>query len=264
MPVFPFYKFSPSGNTTLLLTGAADERAGAYCRLALSPEGICAEQCGMADLFSRSLRMGGNEFCANASRAFGALLALKNGDNAAGEAMEFDARVSGSPYPVHLTITGKAPLWRVIAAFPLHEARIRIISDRITLVSLTGITHLLLAGAWPEAARIPSLAKEARKAYNLSDCPASGVVWWREAGGFLQILPHVEVPASGTSMLESSCGSASLALALALSRRGPEKEFFIRQPEGSVLSARLLDGDIASLAGEVRLCARGELFLPDA
>lgn len=263
MPVFPFYKFSPSGNATLLLAGALDELSGAYCRLALSPEGICAEQCGMADLSSKSLRMGGNEFCANASRAFGALLALKNAGNFRGGVMEFDARVSGSPYPVRLTVSGAAPLWRVSAAFPLHNARIRIISEKITLVSLPGITHLLFADAWPDAARIPALAQEAREAYHLTDCPASGVVWWRKDGDSLQIMPHVEVPEAGTSMIESSCGSASLALALVGGRRGQQKEFFIRQPEGSVLFVKLFGGDMASLSGEVRLCAHGELFLPD-
>lgn len=263
MPVFPFYKFSPSGNTTLLLTGAMDERSSAYCRLALSPEGICAEQCGMADLSIPGLRMGGNEFCANASRALGALLAFKTGGNSRGEAMEFEARVSGSPHPVNLTVSGAAPLWKVFAVFPLHNARIQFLSEKVTQVSLPGITHLLLADAWPDATRVPVLAREARKAYQLSDCPASGVVWWRGDGDSLQILPHVEVPTAGTSMLESSCGSASLALALACGRRSPQKEFFIRQPEGSILSARLLDGGVASLGGDVRLCALGELFLPD-
>lgn len=261
MPVFPFYKFSPSGNTTLFLLGNVNTSAGDWCRLAIGPEGICAEQSGMVELDSHTLQMGGGEFCANAARAFGALLAMREDALSPGKTFHFDVKISGSPDPVHLTATGTLPLWHVAATFSIEDTHMEKIDQGAFLARLPGITHILLADTWPELSRISERAKAARLAYLPEDCPASGIVWWRERDGELEILPHVEVPALGTSMLESSCGSASLALALALARTRPEKKFLVHQPHGDLLSITLEGENKATLAGEVRICAKGEIYL---
>lgn len=262
MPVFPFYKFSPSGNTTLFLLDNINANSGAYCRLALESEGICAEQCGTVELSSHTLRMGAGEFCANASRAFGALLALQSQSLSDGKAVNYDVNVSGSPDPVRLQVKGKAPLWEVAATFSIRDAYIEKIDTDAILVRLPGISHILLSDAWPEISKISALAKKARMAYLPYDCPASGIVWWRNENAILSILPHVEVPASSTSMLENSCGSASLALALSLTLINNKKKFLVQQPQGDILAITLEDDNKATVAGKVRLCAKGELFLP--
>lgn len=262
MPAFPFYKFSPSGNTTLFLLGKINSASGAYCRLALGPEGICAEQCAMAEVDSQTLQMGGGEFCANACRAFGALLALLEDPCAHEDSFHFDVRVSGSTEPVSLLVSGKSPLWQVAATFSIKDSHIEKIAKGVLLVRLPGINHLLLSDAWPELDQIPSLAAQARHIYQLPSCPANGIVWWKEEETRLEILPYVEVPASGTAMLESSCGSASLALALAQAELTGKNNFLVRQPSGDELAIKLESGNKATLAGEVRLCAKGKLFLP--
>lgn len=262
MPAFPFYKLSPSGNTTLFLLAPIGPDAGEYCRQALGPEGIGAEQCGIADLDDRRLQMGGGEFCANACRAFGALMAACHKISMTGEQASFDMEISGSPAPVHLTVRGQAPLWEVSATFLVQDFFIEPVAPGRLMTRLPGISHLLLADVWPEAAALPALASESRQLYDLGVSPANGVVWWREKDGILEILPHVEVPSAGTSMLESSCGSASLALALALQASTGKKSFLIRQPCASLLSINLGKDHTAALSGEVRLCASGEIHLP--
>lgn len=261
MPVFSFYKFSPSGNTTLFLTGSPAKASGRYCRAALRAEGVCAEQCGWADIESRHLQMGGGEFCANACRAFGALLALTSPEPENEAVREYEMTVSGLKAPVRLLISGAPPLWRADALFSMPGAKVRKLDERRALAELPGITHLLLAADWPDISDIPALAQKHRSSLGLSGQPASGVVWWRRNKGGFQILPHVEVPSQGSSMIESSCGSAVIALALSLASDGGE--IAALQPGGSVLRARLpADGRI-SLSGDVRLCARGEIFLPE-
>lgn len=261
MPIFPFYKFSPSGNTTLFLLDNVNANSSAYCRLALGKEGICAEQCGMADITSNSLQMGAGEFCANACRAFGALLAMQERASAEDEALYYNIKTSGSPDPVQLMVKGKSPTWEVAASFSIKNISMEKIDQNVLLVRLPGINHILYSDRWPEFSQIPTLAKKARQTFLPDDCPANGIVWWREKDGLMEILPHVEVPASGTSMLESSCGSASLALAFSLARTNPKKIFHIRQPYGDVLSIILENRQKATLTGEVRFCAKGEIFL---
>ncbi len=215
----------------------------------------------MADLASSRLQMGGGEFCANACRAFGALLALTSPYDSSGT--QFLITVSGSPEPVRLFVRGNIPAWQVTAAFSFQNVNIRRLADKIIQVDLPGITHLLLADDWPESAHLSSLSSKLRKIYNLGQYPANGIIWWQRQNEDLRILPYVEVPSSGTCMLESSCGSASLALALALCEFQGNREFSIQQPGGSLLKIILGENNKASLSGEVLLCARGELFLPD-
>lgn len=263
MPNFPFCKFSPSGNTTLFLLGPINSGARDYCRLALLPEGIPAEQCGVANISTHELEMGGGEFCVNACRAFGALLAMETAPQQQTKEFEFEIRASGSPEPVHLIVKGKAPLWHVEAIFSLHGYQLKKLAPQATLVCLPGISHLLLRDCLPSSSAVPPMANEFRKLYDLESCAASGVVWWNEENAALSILPHVSVPTSGTAMLESACGSASLALALAQREASARKEFIIRQPSGFSLSISFLENDRALLGGEVSLCARGQIYLPE-
>ena len=263
MPSFPFYKFSPSGNTTLFLLGAINSKSSEYCRLALLPETVPAEQCAMADIKNSRLQMGGGEFCANACRAFGAMLAMEEAPQQKTQKKEFKIHASGSSEPVHVIVQGHSPSWFVEAVFSLRGCQLKKLAPNAALLSLPGITHLLLTDSPPDLAQLPRKANELRKLHNLEECEASGIVWWNEDGGALSILPHISVPLSGTAMLESSCGSASLALAFSLKEATGRKNFIIRQPGGANLSISLLDNDKALLGGDVQLCAKGEIYLPD-
>ena len=140
MPALPFSKWSPGGNTTLLFPAAGlDARAQArLAAVALTPACLGGEQAGFVDLPARRLRMAGGEFCVNASRAAGALLALTE---AAAQRVDVPSQstpvpqtasvlvdrldefhVSGWPAPLHLHIRGASPLWQVEARLPLPPA----------------------------------------------------------------------------------------------------------------------------------------------
>ena len=130
MRALPFTKWSPSGNTTLLfpaesVTGA---QQAATASQALMPHLLGGEQAGFCHLRERRLRMAGGEFCVNATRAFGALLALEEERTArqAGtphheEVREhaFEVQVSGWQGPVGVRVRGSLPEWRVAADLEL-------------------------------------------------------------------------------------------------------------------------------------------------
>lgn len=243
---FPFYKFSPSGNTTVFLLGDSAQH-GRYCAEALGENGVGGEQAGMVDPRSRTLMMAGGEFCANACRALAALLALLN----PGEE-SFTARVSGLESEVELEAKGALPSWRARASFPMPGLTLS--ENR---VDLPGITHI-----YEKTFRFPSKGEAMRlglsRVERISDpdMAAAGHVWWRHKDGELEILPFVRVPGAGTAMLESACGSASLGLAALLGLDVCR----IYQPSGAALEVRIGGGRV-SVAGDVKLVCRGEIWL---
>lgn len=91
-----FSKWSPGGNTTLLFPsdGLAPSLQGSLARQALSESCLGGEQAGYVDMHGLSLRMAGGEFCVNASRALGALLACD--DDCQKQPLNPACRCSGS------------------------------------------------------------------------------------------------------------------------------------------------------------------------
>lgn len=218
----------------------------------------------MADIQNMRLEMGGGEFCANAARAFGALLDMKLNQPTPIKPRHYNIHVSGNSYPVALNVAGSVPQWKIGATFHLGNFSLSRLSEKQYLVHVPGITHLLLGDDWPSYSGISEMARKLRKSYKLDQYPASGVVWWRKTDNALEILPHVEVPAAGTSMLETACGSASIALALALREGSGEQRYQILQPGGEILQISLDPaGKSATLTGTVKLCACGDLWLAD-
>ena len=107
-----------------------------------------------------------------------------------------------------------------------------------TVVKLPGITHLLLdAKVFPLPQDAVSFAAAKRHEHNLDKDEAAGVIWYRpEASGLgvYSITPIVRVKATDSSVMETACGSGSLALALLLAPDAREKTpFTVRQPSGA-------------------------------
>lgn len=277
MRALPFTKWSPSGNTTLLfpaesVTGA---QQAATASQALMPHLLGGEQAGFCHLRERRLRMAGGEFCVNATRAFGALLALEEERTArqAGtphheEVREhaFEVQVSGWQGPVGVRVRGSLPEWRVAADLELPACPMQQPAPGVTLVRLPGIAHLLLdeRHVFPE----DFLAASAllRREYELAALPASGVVWWRQVQHQLEMFPVVHVRDAGTTCLENACGSGALALGLRLCPAGARRVFTILQPGGEPLEVTVdrQGGAVrATVDGPVRLVAEGRLWLPE-
>ena len=254
---FPFYKFSPAGNTTVFLEGRKEDKKAIahFCSLALGEEGVGGEQAGFVNLAERRLRMAGGEFCANACRAFGALLDFYEQE----KDRRYFIHISGMQSPVLLEVKGGVPEWDVTASFSDAGIRLMLYEGNRLLVELPGITHLLLEEKdFPEADKIREIAKKLFAEHDLNKCAASGVVWWRKKGASLEILPFVQVPRANTAMCEKACGSASIALAAALG----ENAVKILQPSGESVEITRKKDKI-SLSGPVRLVCAGQIWLPE-
>ena len=110
--------------------------------------------------------------------------------------------------------------------------------------------------------------------------PASGVVWYKTFSTdegpdglktlYYRITPLVHVAETNTSILESACGSASLALGLLAAAReqpagGLKLEIFQPSHERLLLYLQKIEGRpdayLAEVGGPVRLCAEGETFV---
>lgn len=268
MRLFHFYLFSPGGNITLFLEHTALEATSipAICDSAMTF--MNAEQCAVADTDHDTLQMAGGEFCLNASRAFGALkdCVSCDQDSLAGNfsiPRKYTASVSGWPDPVVLEVSGHEPIWEVA----IWLARKRLQPPQNTgeecLVHLPGISHILVrCESFPSRVETARLARATRIGHGLENMDAVGVVWWRPAGEAHEILPFVRVNSAGTAMLESSCGSGSLALALALEAQSGDSGFRVRQPQGGFLEIRL-GPELAAISGPVALAARGKIWLPE-
>ena len=292
MPALTFSKWSPGGNTTLLFPDAGQRPAeqARLASLALDSSMLGGEQAGFVNLSQHKLRMAGGEFCVNASRAVGALLAYtaqysgpeqgvldgiaprsEQKTEAAAPAEHpvrlDEIQVSGWQTPVRLRTRGSAPLWQVEALLRLPEYSITTIEKGAHLVRLPGICHLLLGGAThPLPDDCHAVAAQLRQQHGLEAEPAAGVIWWRECQGLLDMLPLVHVRDAGTTFLENACGSGALALALCLARAGTRRTFSIMQPGGSAVDVRLfaeIGLDMAGIDGPVSLVARGKVWLPD-
>ncbi|MDE6734900.1 MAG: hypothetical protein K2J64_05490 [Desulfovibrio sp.] len=274
MPALTFSKWSSGGNTTLFLhdAGASPQEQAAWARAVLDPEVLGAEQAGTVSLAGRSLRMAGGEFCVNASRAFGALLALGSAPN--GGEWGGEIRVSGWEGPVALAVRGAEPCWEVDARLQLPPtARPERHAGGI-VVHLPGISHLLLPldeSARPQqgAPDLLSRARSTLSAAGLLAEAAAGVIWWQPTPEGARMMPVVHVRDAGTLMAEQACGSGALALALALAENGALERCRLHQPSGSVLEVRLEaptpDGRItAEISGPVTLLARGRVWLDAA
>lgn len=277
MRALPFTKWSPSGNTTLLfpaesVTGA---QQAATASQALMPHLLGGEQAGFCHPRERRLRMAGGEFCVNATRAFGALLALEE-ERTARQAgtphheevreLAFEVQVSGWQGPVGVRVRGSLPEWQVAADLELPACPMQQPAPGVTLVRLPGIAHLLLdeRHVFPE----DFLAASAllRREYELAALPASGVVWWRQVQHQLEMFPVVHVRDAGTTCLENACGSGALALGLRLCPAGARRVFTILQPGGEPLEVTVdrQGGAVrATVDGPVRLVAEGRLWLPE-
>ena len=258
MAIAQFSKFSPGGNDTLFIhSHGASQKTCAEIFASLG-----GEQWGRADIPSRKLVMGGGEFCVNAARAFGALLDMETSGEKAAQAREYEMEISGWPGRITLAVSGASPDWRVAARLLLPSCPVVLVDKRHCLVHLPGIWHLLYFGGaapFPENAGHIRDAEEKCQQFGLNGPGALGIVHCRQNASAFHILPYVKVPEAGTAMIEGACGSASLALALALFRERGIREITVGQPLSSldVSLEETADGLLATVSGPVAFLMAG-------
>ena len=280
----PFYKFCPGGNPTLLFTVCPpEEQQAAIAAECLHPLHLYAEQAGFVHPSEPSLRMAGGEFCLNATRCLGLLLALEErlppvARDDCGQILEWQgpARVSGLTEAVTLSVRRQEEDYHVWAHLPLSaDIHPQALAPGVALVHLPGISHLLLDARHPfPAAHWAEECDTLRARFGLADKEAVGCVWWEDLGQdpagqrVLRAHPVVTVRQPFSQCYESSCGSGALALALFLHSPDHASDggavFSILQPSRMPLEVRLCSqagGLMAQVGGPVWVTAQGTAFV---
>lgn len=213
-----------------------------------------------------------------------AVSGLSPGGESGGGALNSSSGSSGAGRPgkAALPLTEAARLY-CAARIDCAASAIRCLEKEpgVTLVNLPGIQHLLVdAALHPLPGMHSSAWKTAsaawRAASGLAGSPASGVIWYERRNSEYRIWPAVEVRATGTEHLETACGSASLAMALArhfagsgedrLQDAAPVRAVNVFQPSDEALRVLLIFSAShapkgAWIAGPVRLAAQGTAYL---
>ncbi|MCR5813158.1 MAG: hypothetical protein K6G15_01520 [Desulfovibrio sp.] len=268
MPLLPFSKWNPAGNTTLFFPKDALDPSlwPALAAETLKNQALSAEQAGFVDIPGNTLTMAGGEFCLNATLAFGALLARREEESKKnmepGRTHTARVTVSGWPERIFLTCTGSSSTWHSRAQIPLPTIDCADLGDGQCLVRLPGISHLLLDRSKNPLESDRDLAQatfsQLRQRYQLEEEPCVGAIWWEKSAKMLRLTPLVFVRETQTLVWEQACGSGSLALALALGQSQDIHELSLQQPSGALLHVVLnASAQYATVAGEVRLVAEG-------
>ncbi len=284
----PFYKLSPGGNPTVLVPEAALPKGvsrAALARVLMDMDHLGAEQVGFIrpDANPPCMDMMGGEFCVNACRSAALIFARlgrlsvteKNADGTpaawAGEiatsGLDRPALVTARAMPdgtftaaVAVPLAGRAPLDKAAPpakTFPLEDP-----APGICLARLPGIAHLLLdMTLHPLPADWRQTAVDIRLRYAPEGEEAVGVVWHERLEGTekRRIHPAVWVRDTDSLVMESACGSGSLALALWAARQNGRTAASVRQASGHDLTVRLEPGR-AWIDGPVELTAKGTVY----
>lgn len=287
MPALTFFKCSPGGNPTLLLvdTGLSPSQQAHIGSLLLDPEHLYAEQVGFIRLHKPSLHMAGGEFCVNATRSLGAVLAAQGLLPARTDGTLYTTvSVSGLDEPVQIEVVPPRSPHRAAQCALQTAALVPLpigtncvpLADGIMQVSLPGITHVLIDEAQhPLSPHWKKDAADIRQRFDLEHHAAVGCIWWKQqakvpAGHNLQMQPIVWVRSLQSACFESSCGSGAIACALMLQKAHnsllPEKEchYTILQPSGTALAVscrQRQQGNFVRVSGPVSIIAEGTVYV---
>ena len=221
----------PAGNITLFVLDPvpAGDRAGIAARLMDMPGGdveqvgfLCPPLQGSAG----RLEMAGGEFCGNAARAFGMLMAQQLGGLS-----RVQVEVSGCGQPVTVDVDLAAGTARAQMPLPRGVGQTEVDGCPATMVDLIGIAHLVVEDVPPG---LDFFRKAEPLFWDIPDLDAYGVIFLDSAKG--AITPLVKVPTADSLVWEGSCGSGSLAAAAVQSRFAPDGPF-VRdyiQPAGTI------------------------------
>ena len=241
----------PAGNITLFVLDPvpSGDRAGIAARI-MALSGSDVEQVGfvcppVTDGAGR-MEMAGGEFCGNATRAFGMLISQRLGG-----VPRVSVEVSGCEGPVAVDINWSAGAARAQMPLPRSVRSAEADGHTGTLVDLGGIAHLVVEDVSPS---LEFFQKVEPLFESFPEADAYGVIFLNTRAGTMT--PLVKVPAAGTLMWEGSCGSGSLAAAVAQSRTdGPFVRTYV-QPAGTVeVSIVRENGEVTSawIGGPVNL-----------
>ena len=211
----------PAGNMTLFVLSPVEKKdyPAVANRLMALPE-FKAEQVGF--IHDGRMDMEAGEFCGNASRAYGMLIARQQGITG-----EVQVEVSGCDHPLSVYVTDDSASCEM--PLPLWVRQVVVKESCYTLVHLGGIAHLIAENVAPSEAFFAEAEPIFRE---MPELEAYGVIFLDGEN----MKPLVKVPATDTLFWEGSCGSGTLAAQIARSEGKPDGVYggaFI-QPAGTV------------------------------
>ena len=255
----------PAGNITIfvlnLLSGDVERTAAAQALLA--DPGLQAEQVGFvlppgAPGGLWALEMAGGEFCGNASRSFGLLVARKTGLK--GKAA-LTVKVSGAPRPLEVHIDTDSGNADIEVPGPLSVTSVELHNRIFPVYVFDGISHVIAEDIEPDLNMAHELLNNVKQ--TVDSVAACGILFWDSKKKFMR--PMVWVRKTETFISESSCGSGSAALAVWLARNTGiiDQSADIIQP-GGIIETRIVKKDNAvtylSIGGKVTLSSQSSII----
>ena len=228
---------NPAGNITIFVKTPFERKD--YQKVAsqlLAMEELAGEQVAfvtgqnpMSDIAPEqmadgSMEMCGLEFCGNASRSFGILLAKEAGDTGT---VYKTVDVSGCDEP--LIVEADMETMRAKIKMPLPVSCEK--KQECTIVDFGGILHIIVEDL-PAEREVFDMMKD--RVYEQLDPPAMGVMFWDTVKK--QLAPVVYVKDVDSVYFEGSCGSGTTAVAAAFAQ-GKEDgihSWTIPQPAGII------------------------------
>lgn len=236
---------NPAGNITLFVLSEVPAQARAEIAAQLiAMRSFGAEQVAFivpptANADGRIEMMGG-EFCGNALRAYGMLLAEKQSKEGM---LSFLVESSGCTDPMCVRTNYAANESYAQMPLPISVNQMTVSGIRGTMVHLPGIAHFVTE-AVPAMSAMELLEPEFRKL----NVDAYGVIFLSGS----KLTPLVKVPLAGSLVWEGSCGSGTLAALIAKTYGAPDSEYsaIYTQPAGT-LHARVTITDGKLTAAEI-------------
>lgn len=253
-----YIRVNPSGNITGLILTPTPQGDRPFVGTALLEQGdITLEQVGYLSFNASGkpvrMDMMGDEFCGNATRAFGLMVAkgfskadlekseedqahLQEGGEDA--IIEVKVEVSGPNHPLIVQVNPAQMMASVELAPAITETMVTIRDKMYRVVVLEGITHLIVT----QEEEDEDFVREAL-AYlqNHFISGAYGVIFFDPAS--CSLVPYVYVLEPHTLYREGSCASGAMALGTALTETLGilEEPLLLHQPRGDLLLSGRLD-----------------------
>lgn len=230
----------PAGNITLFVMDPVEKaQRGKIAEQLMAIESFKAEQVGFycppTGEADGHMEMMGGEFCGNATRAFGMLIAQEKGG-----ASNVLIETSGCDHLVNVAVDLEAGTSRSEMPLPLSVAEAEVEGVKGVLVNLGGIAHFVVEGVEPGQ---EFFDKAEPLFQDIEGLDAYGVMFHKDG----KMSPLVKVPAANSLVWEGSCGSGSLASAIAQSQDLADGEF----ANDYVQPAGVVRATVVRKAGEV-------------
>lgn len=251
---------SPSGNITIyVLTPCSRAQYAFVAQYLLALPDLKGEQVGFVKSIGvkNILEMSGLEFCGNAGRAFALYSAKKQGLSGKQKLLVTE---SGTDQELEAEVEVDTGYAKINMPKPINIVNGTTLGlSQGVVVDLGGITHVVLRNVAPSE---EGFAKIKKVLYAQSNPAAMGVMFYEEE--LQRLTPVVYVESIKSLYWEGSCGSGSLATAIALCNLETDGRFTysFHQPAGSLeVTVEKSQGVIVqnSIAGKVTFGVEREI-----